>query len=234
MSLAEKLQTIAENEQRVFDAGKAVGKQAEYDTFWTIYQTSGKRSDYRYAFSNHGWNNITYNPKYPVVPVSAEGMYFLSSLDEIANVDTSKLTSAPKMFYYAKAKALGEMNLSKCTNLEYWCSDAKSLVSIDKIISSEITAWHNTSFDRCTALTHVIFEGTIGKSISFSDSPLLTTGAEGETTNSVQSIIDALMTITDGVARTITVHQTVRNKLTPAQENEIKIKKWTMVPATKT
>ena len=38
MSIAEKLELIAENEQKVFDAGK----KSEYDEFWDNYQ---KKSD---------------------------------------------------------------------------------------------------------------------------------------------------------------------------------------------
>lgn len=41
MSIAEKLQTIVENEQRVYEAGKnkgiEEGKKLEYDRFWDEY-----------------------------------------------------------------------------------------------------------------------------------------------------------------------------------------------------
>ena len=48
MSIAEKLQTIAENEQKVFDAGK----KAEYDAFWDSLQKKGEEFiDYGYMFS---------------------------------------------------------------------------------------------------------------------------------------------------------------------------------------
>ena len=46
MSIADKLTTIAENEQKVFDAGK----QAEYDEFWDSFQSKGTRKDCQYLF----------------------------------------------------------------------------------------------------------------------------------------------------------------------------------------
>ena len=49
MSIADKLTTIAENEQRVYDAGK----QAQYDEFWDDFQKNGTEyMYYGYAFAN--------------------------------------------------------------------------------------------------------------------------------------------------------------------------------------
>ena len=39
MSIAEKLITIAENEERVYESGK----KAAYDRFWDVYQQNGNR-----------------------------------------------------------------------------------------------------------------------------------------------------------------------------------------------
>ena len=86
MSIAEKLTTIAENEQKVFEAGYNEGKQegygegqldgyndgydtgvidgrqAEYDAFWDIYQVNGARTDHQNAFGNFYWNKDTFKP----------------------------------------------------------------------------------------------------------------------------------------------------------------------------
>ena len=62
MSIAEKLVTIAENQLRVYEAGKAVG----CDSFWDAYQQNGKRTMYWYAFSGYGWTKDTLRPKYTV------------------------------------------------------------------------------------------------------------------------------------------------------------------------
>ena len=74
MSISDKLVTIAENEQKVFDAGK----KAEYDAFWDAYQTNGNRRHYNHAFYDY-WDDITYNPKYPIVVTSTSDYIYASS-----------------------------------------------------------------------------------------------------------------------------------------------------------
>ena len=61
MSVADKLTTIAENEQKVFEAGKT----KEWNDFWDIYQDFGNRRSYSNTFFNW-WGNI-YKPKYPII-----------------------------------------------------------------------------------------------------------------------------------------------------------------------
>lgn len=72
MTIGEKLQKIAENEQKVYDAGRVSGvedgKQAAYDTFWDIYQVNGDRTDYSSAFMNKYWTDELFNPKYKIRP----------------------------------------------------------------------------------------------------------------------------------------------------------------------
>ncbi|MBR4874655.1 MAG: hypothetical protein IKU87_02405, partial [Clostridia bacterium] len=81
MSIAEKLGIIAENVQKVYEAGKAsaegdsegysegveAGKQEERQAFWEAYQRNGRRTQYRYAFFDGYWTDVNYNPKYPIV-----------------------------------------------------------------------------------------------------------------------------------------------------------------------
>ena len=91
---AEKLIQIAENEPKVYEAGKAegieqgmadvahlndeleqilygtdTGGKSFYDEFWDILQENGERRRYFYAFSNIGlnWTDEIYNPKYPII-----------------------------------------------------------------------------------------------------------------------------------------------------------------------
>ena len=107
MTIAEKLTQIAENEQKVYDAGYAKGKaeggssyeqgvadgkQAEYDAFWDKFQNYGNRRNYYYAFAwqqvaNEGWASDAYNPKYPIIadateagsPTAAQSIFHYSS-----------------------------------------------------------------------------------------------------------------------------------------------------------
>ena len=108
--IADKLKEMAENEERVYNAGyekgntegyenghtmgyekgKAEGieegKQSEYDLFWDHYQNNGNRTYYDNAFADGGneggrWRyNVTYKPKYPIKPISAMNMYSYSAL----------------------------------------------------------------------------------------------------------------------------------------------------------
>lgn len=84
MSIAEKLNTIATNQQAVYDAGYSAGqevggdtsaayeqgvtdgKQAEYDRFWDSYQQNGSRANYCYAFAGPCWTKETLKLKYPI------------------------------------------------------------------------------------------------------------------------------------------------------------------------
>ena len=91
MSIAEKLQTISDNVQRVYDAGYAKGRAegssggstetdtTYYDTFWDAFQKAeldengemqSTKIDYYYAFANKHWNDDIYNPKYPRILMS--------------------------------------------------------------------------------------------------------------------------------------------------------------------
>lgn len=92
LTLAEKLTIIANNEQKVYDAGYneginkggypggyadgyEEGKKAEYDAFWNAFQDGGKRTDYTYAFSRT-WFDEAFKPKYSVAPTNADHMFF--------------------------------------------------------------------------------------------------------------------------------------------------------------
>ena len=94
MSIAEKLVEVAENQQRVYEAGYAAGyeagaetgsggnydqgytdgQKAEYDRFWDAYQQNGNRDHYVSAFAFLGWTDETYNPKYPITGGTLYGL----------------------------------------------------------------------------------------------------------------------------------------------------------------
>ena len=71
MTTAEKLTTIAENQQKVYDAGYADGVEAgaksEYDRFWDEFQNKGGKASYYWAFYGDRFTDETYNPKYDIV-----------------------------------------------------------------------------------------------------------------------------------------------------------------------
>lgn len=92
MSIAEKLQTAADNQQKVYDAGFAAGqavggdtdaayqegydtgKQAYWDAVWDGIQNGGARVDYSNAFGKY-WNTEIFKPKYDMTPTSGVQMF---------------------------------------------------------------------------------------------------------------------------------------------------------------
>jgi hypothetical protein len=104
MTVAEKLKKIADNEPRVFEAGKSKGyteglnkggyadgyeqgKKAEYDAFWDAFQQNGDRNNYGYTFFGSGWTDETFKPKYNIVPNTAYLIFQSSKISEKAFKD---------------------------------------------------------------------------------------------------------------------------------------------------
>ena len=148
MSIAEKLSQIAENEQKVFEAGK----QKEQSDFWDVYQNKGKQmSNYANAFAYEHWNDINYNPKYDIRPAYSCNMMYYAS-----NITDTKIA----------------LNITLCTQMDQVFRSAKKLRIIRKLIVKE-SSTYNYTFRDCEALEEIIFEGVIGQNIDFSYSPLL-------------------------------------------------------------
>ena len=147
MSIAEKLVTVAENQQKIFDAGK----DAECNTFWDLYQDYGNRTNYNSAFYNKVWTDDIYKPKYTFKLVGSNGYVFANA--KMSNilypVDVTEATSTTALFAYNSL-----------------------LETIPKIIVSENTTYQ-TWFSYCPKLANVTFEGVIGKSIDFSATKVL-------------------------------------------------------------
>jgi hypothetical protein len=219
------------NTEEAYNRGIEEGKQAEYDRFWDGYQNNGKsgekgtngaKGSWVCAFA-FGWTDETYTPKYNIVGRTGYGLR--ECFRNSTGLTDTKVPLIDKMG-----------NLAATFN---YCSGLKRIPLLR--LEVPVTDISASSFDNCYALEEINIEcvgnGCFAASITFEDCSKLTTGAESETSNSVQSIIDALMTIIDGKARTITFNQTVRDKLTPTQELTITGtveqggKGWTLLPA---
>lgn len=200
LPIAEKLEIIAENVPKVYEAGKAdgrtegyeagynkgynegfdtdayeKGKQAEYDAFWDSYQMNGTRETYQYgAFSGSGWNNITFKPKYPIKAVNVYGMFQDTHITEINNIDFSLATAFSSVFAYSyKVKKIGEINIPNVTVMNATFVNCTGLVTIEKIIVGNICSFDRT-FVNCSNLENITFGGEIGNDINFQWSTNLT------------------------------------------------------------
>ena len=149
MSIDEKLIAVAENQEKVFEAGK----KAEYDALWDELQNYGQPKSYANAFSFYLWNDKTYNPKYPFKIANCNAMF--SGNTGITD------TKVPLDFRGNKGQ------------IYYVFENAKNLVTINKIILDETNQTFSRWFNNCTSLKNITFEGTIGKNIDFQYSPLL-------------------------------------------------------------
>lgn len=183
MTPAEKLQKIAENEQKVYDAGRASGvaqgteegyaigyaegKQAEYDAFWDAFQNNGNADDYTYAFSHGKWLGESYNPKYTIKVSYGNGLFQNSIL-----TDTKVAVDISGAYQYY-----------------YLFTNASNMETIRTLKIAE-TQRFTDEFTRCTALKNITIDGTIGRNFYIQYSPL--------TAASITSIINALSTTASG------------------------------------
>lgn len=206
MSLAEKLTTVAENQQRVYDAGYEKGKAEggggiDYDLFWHNFQGGDGtgRNSYIYAFAYDRFTDETYNPKYPIIC-------------------SSGTTTAQYMFYNASSitDTKVPIDATSASNLQNTFAQAKALVTVRNLTLKASHTYSNT-FTWCTALKNITITGVIGKSISLGDCPL--------TKDSILSVFNALAT--DVTGQTVTFKKTALNAAFTTDE-------WNALKATKT
>lgn len=203
MSIAEKLTQIAENESKVYEAGK----QAEWGNFWDVFQGNGNRRNYYYAFNTRnssvdgGWTDDIYNPKYPIVCEETTGN-----------------RPAAYTFYYCKITDTKVPIYVINTTMDNTFGGAGNLETIPLLHLTGTTLQSNT-FSACTALKNITFGGEICNTFSLANSPLLTN-------DSVQSIIDHLTDLTGQTSQTVSFHSDVLLNLTEEQISAIGAKNW--------
>jgi hypothetical protein len=159
--------------------------QTYYDTFWDALQKKGQPTNYQYVFAfNRFYSDDidAYNPKYDIKiydNVTTAGTYTFAQSTRL--IDT-------KVVIYANNHSIAGM-----------FSGAKNLKTIRKLVINPKTVVTNV-FDNCSALEELNVEGTIGQNgFDVHWSTLLNKA-------SIESIINALSTTTEGL--TVTLSQT--------------------------
>ena len=227
MSISEKLTTIAENEQKVYDAGK----QAEYDAFWDDFQQNGKKTDYRNSFGNRGWTQAIFKPKYDIRPANASNCFNLAlGLIDIrketigVDIDTSNCTNLDNFLNAAQSmKYVGVIDTTNCKNLNNILYNMPELVSVEKLIlkndgSQGITNLITYDYE----LVDITIEGAIGVSIPINSCTKLSH-------DSLMSFINALYDYKgSGKTYTLTLGSTNLAKLTDAEKAVATEKGWTL------
>lgn len=220
-TIADKLQYIAENEPKVYDAGYNkgfdVGKQAEYDAFWDAYQVNGNRGVYEAAFAGLGWNDKTFNPKYPIVVTGSSWNMFYScnvkdGYEHLKNMDFSKCTLLSNTFAQCHMKHLGTIdcrNVKSVSNVFY---HARSLQTIDKIIV-DVDNTFSSLFDNALSLENVTFDGEIGNNLVMAGTYSGQKWGDKLTRASIESIVTHLSDNVSG--KTLTLSKTATENAFP-------------------
>lgn len=239
MTISEKLTQVAENQQKIYDAGK----QSEYDAFWDEFQSAknGISAKYSgsYMFANAGWNDNTFKPKYSMMYLNNAGSMFqtcgvtdLSAALERQGVvfNFSGCANFTAAFAYAKLTRVPIINTLGTTaespfNSMFNTSD--KLHTIDKLIlKSDGSQRFSSTFGNCTALENIVIEGAIGQNgLNLQWSTLLSH-------DSLMSIINALQdksADTSGTSWIVTLGATNLAKLTDSEKSDARKKGWQLL-----
>lgn len=216
MSIAEKLETIAENEQKVFDAGK----KSQYDEFWDAIQRNGKKTDHYYAFSGYGWDAKMFKPKYNLGGEHSRftnaffaclGLKDASLIDLLneagVSLDTSKAYAVTDMFRNCPTTEIPHIDCSSvdATNklVGALFGSCSKLRKIAKLTLKEGLAYNSSTFSGCSALEEIEFAGVLAEGLDLHWSTLLNKP-------SITSLINILSTTASG--KTVTLSLTAVKK----------------------
>ena len=230
LTIAEKLVLIAENVQKVYDAGKAAGGgvDAGIDLFWETYQQGGARTEYRDKFNYGSWTNETFRPKYPIYMAGDCTDAFretaITNYDVLKMVDFSKVNVFNWMFRSCKCTHLGVIDTRGQSSYLYeMFYSAQLLETIDKIIlKDDGDQQFLTTFAGTRKLTTITFEGVIGQNINFDQSSNLT---HDSLMNIIEHLKDYSGTTT---TKTLTLHADAKARLTDEEKAIATQKGWTI------
>lgn len=215
---------IAENQQKVYEAGKAQGGGGDAQMLID-----------NMAIRDFQWQNVVFPEGYELVLnfKTTNGNNNTHSLNAIlcgtkgiktvtlVCEDSGTITMG-QMVRDSSVEVVDITNFKRIpTEISYMAMANKKLVSIlgELDMSSCTKATH--PFNTTTALEEIRFkEGTINVALSFAYSSLLS-----ET--SIRSIIDGLADLTGGTTQKIEFHSTISNRLTDEQLSQIWAKNWT-------
>lgn len=199
MSIAEKLTQVAENAQKVYDAGYAAGQASGNDGFWDAYQNEGNRTDCSYMFAGQGWNDETFKPKYDIKPTTATNLFTATCITDLVArleecgvrldlsecADGSYLASTSSSITTFPTADLRKRTRANATSyLFYNCANLRVIEEV--ILANGTQEFANYSFGSLPALEEIRFRGWIGRNgLNFSASTKLSN-------ESFCSIIEAL------------------------------------------
>ena len=229
MSIAEKLTTIAENEPRVFEAGK----KSQYDLFWDGLQVNGTRNLYPNTFCH--WTDEMFYPKYDIIYGSqSSGLFWYSKIKNIKK----RLEECGVTIHWNHTSLQSCFN--ECTTEEIPILDFSGLSS-NSSVSMQYTFYHATNlkkvhiknaklayfqypFYSCKALEEIVLENVVFMAISVNGLSL--SASTKLTKDSLLAVLNALEQTTSSPK--ITLGATNLAKLTDAEKAIATDKGWTL------
>lgn len=222
MNIAEKLTQIAENEQRVFEAGR----KDYWNEFWDNILSG---TNWQYKFCGSSWNDKTFYPPQDLVCGQyANQLFYLCGITDLAGrlrecgvkLDLSKASvRVDNMFNYAtKLTTVPYLDVRACSKngvLSCMFMDCHSLKTIEGIHLKEDGSQNlgNSIFARCNVLETVAFYGSIGSDLDFQTCVKLSK-------SSIQNIVEHLSDAASG--KTLTMSKTaIRNAFTDDEWNTL-------------
>ena len=228
MSISDKLTQIAENEQKVYNAGYEKGKseggdseraynqgvedgkKAEYDAFWDAYQDYGRRTDYANCFSGRGWSENTFKPKYDIVTSNSYMLFRycgIKDLGEALRAIRKRVVIGDKMLNLSFSNTLLEIidgvEIDGVKTSYAQCFNYSSRLREIRVPLPTNETTGLDAFGGCGALEEVRFDGTIGTStLNLSWSTKLSKA-------SIENVISCLSATTSGL--TVTFSKTAVN-----------------------
>ena len=206
------------------------GGDSYYDTFWDSFQQNGERKHYYNGFGGQGWTDETFYPKYNIVSTSSQSMFQYALITDLVQrlkdcgvtLDTSQSASMGYIFgNMNNITTIPHISFAKVTGTQAYCfHGASKLHTIEKLTLKKELKYTNF-LTGCNSLENLTIEGEIGTNFTLVNSSKLTT-------ESVNSVINALVDLTGATAQTLTLHATVKANLTETQIASITSKNWTL------
>ncbi|MBQ6998302.1 MAG: hypothetical protein IJN62_00745 [Clostridia bacterium] len=228
MSIADKLTTIAENEQKVYDKGVTDGNNEMDLKHLECITGNGKRTSWNYFLTGTDYTGYTFPA---TVKVSGNNRYYFSNMfydyrgtHLPANIDLSGIaenTILTGWFTWStKLVEIPDMGLPAVS--------FDSITACTALKKIEVIRCNGTNsvlqFSNCPNLEEIRIEGTIGKNVSFYNSPLLTY-------ETLMSIINALKDYsedTSGTVYTCSIGSANLEKLAEEEQQIATDKGWTL------
>lgn len=199
MSIAEKFEVIA-------DEVYAKGKENKHNEFWEAIVDGGNKTYYRQAFQGSRWNEELFTPKSIIQPTEVHSMFYGCAIVDgykISDyVNFSKVKDVSSIFSNSTIQRIGVLDFSSSLSLYRAFWGCNYLVSIEKIKVNNGNCNKAETFDGCSALVEISFDGVLGRNLSFKDSPLLNKP-------SIENIFEHLSTNVSG--QTLTLKKTAVN-----------------------